>query len=43
MNTFDSSEGWLAIFDQRPDLNWDEKIFMKKEIIDGKTVTVIGL
>jgi len=43
MDTLGCTEGWLAIFDQRPDISWDEKIFMSKETISGKTVTVVGL
>jgi len=43
MDTFGCTEGWLAIFDQRPEISWDEKIFLKKETVDGKTVTVVGL
>jgi type II secretory pathway predicted ATPase ExeA len=43
MDTFGCSEGWLAVFDQRPKLSWNKKIFIKKETINGKTVTVVGL
>jgi len=43
MDTFGSAEGWLAIFDRRPEVSWDEKIYVKKETVEGKTVTVIGL
>ena len=43
MDTFGCTEGWLAIFDQRPEISWDDKIYMKKENMEGKTVTVIGL
>jgi hypothetical protein len=43
MDTFGCTEGWLAIFDRRPEIDWDEKIYMKKEIVNGKTVTIIGL
>ena len=43
MDTFGCTEGWLAIFDRRPEISWDDKIYMKKENIEGKTVTVIGL
>ena len=43
MDTFGCNEGWLAIFDRRQTIDWDDKIFLKKEIVDGKTVTVIGL
>jgi hypothetical protein len=42
MDVFDCSEGWLVIFDQRPDIDWDDKIYLKKETINGKTVTIIG-
>jgi len=43
MDTFGCTEGWLAIFDQRPEIAWDNKIYMKKESVEGKTVTVVGL
>ena len=43
MDSFGCEEGWLAIFDQRPNLEWNEKIYMKKETVTGKTVTVVGL
>ena len=43
MDTFGCSEGWLAVFDQRLKIDWDEKIYIKKETVDGKTVTVFGL
>ena len=43
MDIFGCSEGWLAVFDRRPEISWDEKIYMKNETIDGKTVTIVGL
>jgi hypothetical protein len=43
MNIFGCTKGWLAIFDQRPEIDWDDKIYMKKETVDGKTVTIVGL
>jgi hypothetical protein len=43
MDTFGCSEGWLAVFDRRPKISWTHKIYVKKETIDGKTVTIIGL
>jgi hypothetical protein len=36
-------EGWLAVFDQHPNIEWNKKIFMRKETVNGKTVTVVGL
>ena len=43
MNTFGCDEGWLAIFDRRPEISWDDKLYMKKVAVEGKTVTVVGL
>jgi hypothetical protein len=43
MDTFGCTEGWLVIFDRRPEIDWDNKIYMKKETVEGKTVTVAGL
>ena len=43
MDTFGCSVGWLAVFDRRPEIDWNDKIFVQKETIDGKTVTIIGL
>jgi hypothetical protein len=43
MDTFGCNEGWLAVFDQRPRISWNNKIYIKKEKINEKTVTVIGL
>ena len=43
MDTFGCTEGWLAIFDQRPEISWDDKIYIKKENIEGKIITLVGL
>jgi len=43
MDTFGCSDGWLAIFDRLTKISWNKKIYIKKEIKDGKTVTVVGL
>jgi hypothetical protein len=43
MDVYGCSEGWLAVFDRRPDVRREDKIYMKKETVDGKTVTVAGL
>jgi hypothetical protein len=37
------NEGWLVIFDRRVRINWNDKIYMKKETINGKTITIVGL
>ena len=36
-------EGWLAVFDDNPDKSWDEKIFLRDETCEGKTIHVVGL
>jgi hypothetical protein len=43
MDIYGCNEGWLAIFDRRVRVKWDDKIFMKKKIVDGKTITIVGL
>ncbi|MDR1065578.1 MAG: AAA-like domain-containing protein [Oscillospiraceae bacterium] len=43
MDVYGAREGWLAIFDRDTDAVWDDKIYMEKEAVGGKTVTVIGL
>ena len=36
-------EGWMAIFDDDASKPWDEKIYTRDEIVDGKTIHFIGL
>jgi hypothetical protein len=36
-------EGWVVIFDRRTTVNWEDKIFIKKETINNKTITIVGL
>jgi hypothetical protein len=43
MDVYGAREGWLAIFDRDTDASWDEKIYMEKETVNGKMVTIIGL
>ena len=37
------SEGWMPVFDKSKDKPWDEKIYARDEILNGKTIHVIGL
>jgi hypothetical protein len=37
------AEGWLLLFDRRPDLPWNDKIYIRKENSDNKTITVVGV
>ena len=43
MDACGCAEGWLLLFDHRPDVKWDDKIYTKKEKPAGKTITVVGL
>jgi hypothetical protein len=43
MDVYGATEGWLALFDRTPQTPWDEKIYMERRIVDGKTVTIVGL
>jgi type II secretory pathway predicted ATPase ExeA len=43
MDKLSCREGWLAVFDRHPDITWDDKIKMQKKIVDGKTITIVGL
>jgi hypothetical protein len=43
MDVYGATEGWLALFDRTPHTPWNEKIYMERRTINGKTVTVVGL
>ncbi|MDR0547563.1 MAG: ATP-binding protein [Dysgonamonadaceae bacterium] len=43
MDTYGCTEGWLCIFDRNPEKSWDEKIYTKRETVEGKRITVVGL
>jgi hypothetical protein len=37
------TEGWMVVFDRRKTVKWEDKLYFKKETVDGKTVTVVGV
>ncbi|MDR1483910.1 MAG: ATP-binding protein [Planctomycetaceae bacterium] len=43
MDIYGCNEGWLIIFDRRTTVTWDDKIYLKKEKINGKTITIVGM
>jgi hypothetical protein len=43
METHCCDEGWLVVFDRRSTVRWEDKLYMKKEIVNGKTITVVGV
>jgi hypothetical protein len=36
------TEGWLVVFDRRPEVAWDTKVFWETRVVEGKTVHVVG-
>ena len=42
MDKVGADKGWLVIFDRDTEKCWDEKIYMKKETVNGKDVVVAG-
>ncbi|MDR3013041.1 MAG: hypothetical protein LBU70_07510 [Chitinispirillales bacterium] len=42
MDSVGSNVGWLVIFDKDTEKSWDEKVYTKEEIFDGKKVIVAG-
>ena len=37
------SEAWMPIFEKSKDKSWDEKIYTRDEVFNGKTIHVVGL
>jgi hypothetical protein len=42
MDKVGSDAGWLVLFDRDTEKCWDEKIYTKEEIVDGKRIVVVG-
>jgi hypothetical protein len=42
MDRVGSNSGWLVIFDQSAKKSWGKKIYMKKEKVNGKEITIAG-
>jgi len=42
MDTLGCTEGWLVLFDRRPDVDWSEKLYLKTETAGDKHITVVG-
>jgi len=42
MDRFDCQEGWLVIFDRRPEAPWDEKIYHDTTDYQSKTIHLFG-
>ena len=42
MDTLGCTQGWLVAFDRNKKKPWEEKIYQKMEMINGKTVNLFG-
>ena len=36
-------EAWMPVFDKSKTKTWDEKIYTRDEVLNGKTIHVLGL
>ena len=43
LSIVNNSSGWMAVFDVDSAKSWDEKLFLRDETCDGKTIHVVGL
>ena len=43
LDSLNLKEGWMPIFEKSKEKSWDEKIYSRDEIVDGKTIHIIGL
>jgi len=42
MDRCGTREGWLVLFDRRPDRPWNERIFWRTDERDGRTIHIVG-
>ena len=42
METLGCDKGWLVVFDRRETSTWDERLFIREEDVNGKSVTIYG-
>jgi hypothetical protein len=42
MERVGANEGWVVIFDRDDEKSWDERIYIREEIANGKKITVAG-
>ena len=43
MDRGDARAGHLVVFDRRADRSWEEKVFRREEVVDGRPITVWGM
>ncbi len=42
MDKLGCAEGWLIVFDRNKDVPWEERIFWKKQELNGLTINIVG-
>jgi hypothetical protein len=42
LDTVGLDHGWLVVFDVRPERSWEERLFQREAMVDGKRVVVLG-
>ena len=42
MDKVGENSGWLVLFDRDAAKSWDEKVYMRKEKVQGKEITLAG-
>ena len=43
LDTLGLPEGWMAVFDTGSDKHWDDKLYNREVVFNGKTLHVVGL
>jgi Holliday junction resolvase len=43
MDIHHCNKGWMVVFDRRSTIAWEDKLYMRKETVNGKTITVVGV
>ena len=43
LETLGLSEGWMAVFDTGGEKPWDERLYIRDEVFNGKTLHIVGL
>lgn len=42
LDSVGAREGWLIIFDQRPDRSWEQRLWREEQCINGYTLNILG-
>lgn len=42
LDTVGLDHGWLVVFDVRPDRSWEDRLWEREVVVDGKRVVVLG-